>query len=312
MKRISAIIPVYNGEATVARAIDSALAQRFDGQLEIVVTNDGSTDSTSAILESYGSRINVAAQPNRGPAAARNRAVAASRGEYLAFLDADDYWLPGHLAKTCDALERNPRAVLAFCDGFLIDENGRQHQWGGRPCPPRLSMRAGTAPTLDDLLRAPWQFLTDAVVMRRSAFEACGGFCEKFRAMGGEDLYLWLCARELGEFEYVPEPLAVYNMLPLPLRAAKYERGHRTLLKLVRQRYGAAAKPLIDRVTSYFAPALLVRALQQVDSGDRRGAAQTFIALMSMRPSYLFDLRLAVRALRPKNLHRLIRVVAGA
>src|SRR6266478_6345758 len=79
MPQVSAIIAVYNGAATVAQAIDSVLAQTF-GDLDLIVVNDGSTDGTPAVLKSYGDRIRVVDQPNRGVAAARNAGVGAPRG----------------------------------------------------------------------------------------------------------------------------------------------------------------------------------------------------------------------------------------
>ena len=94
LKTVSAIIPVFNGEATVAAAIDSALAQEFDGEVEVIVVNDGSTDATSSVLEAYRGRMTVVDRVNGGPAVARNAGVRASRGEYVAFLDADDIWMP--------------------------------------------------------------------------------------------------------------------------------------------------------------------------------------------------------------------------
>jgi glycosyltransferase involved in cell wall biosynthesis len=95
MRSVSVIVPVYNHAATVRQAIDSALAQEFEGAVEIIAVNDGSTDLTHKELDSYGSRIKAVRQANRGHAAARNLAVAHSTAEYLAFLDADDIWLPG-------------------------------------------------------------------------------------------------------------------------------------------------------------------------------------------------------------------------
>ena len=98
-KTVSVIIPVFNGERTIAAAIDSALAQEFGGEIEVMVVNDGSTDATATVLEAYRGRVTVLDRVNGGPAAARNAGVRASHGEYLAFLDADDIWLPGKLRK---------------------------------------------------------------------------------------------------------------------------------------------------------------------------------------------------------------------
>src|ERR1700736_4120167 len=95
--KVSVIIPVRNGADTIARAIDSALAQDYEGSFEVVVANDGSTDRTAEILSGYGDRIKVATLEPSGVSAARNAAVNVARGEYIAFLDADDDWLPGKL-----------------------------------------------------------------------------------------------------------------------------------------------------------------------------------------------------------------------
>ncbi|MBE3604183.1 glycosyltransferase family 2 protein, partial [bacterium] len=100
MARVSAVIPVYNGAATIARAVASVLAQRYDGAVETIVVDDGSTDSTRAILAGFGDHIRTIHQPNRGPAAARNVGARLAAGEYLAFLDADDEWMPEKLART--------------------------------------------------------------------------------------------------------------------------------------------------------------------------------------------------------------------
>ena len=125
MVKVSTIIPAYNAERTIARAIDSALSQDCEGH-EVVVVDDGSTDSTAAILEKYGSQILVIAQCNGGPSAARNAGVRRSTGRYLAFLDADDIWLPGKLKTMVSALERYPLASLAFSEYRNIDENGTE------------------------------------------------------------------------------------------------------------------------------------------------------------------------------------------
>ena len=88
-KTVSVIIPVFNGEATIAAAIDSVLAQEFGGDLEVIVVNDGSTDATSSVLDAYRGRVTVLDRVNGGPASARNAGVRASHGEYVAFLDAE-------------------------------------------------------------------------------------------------------------------------------------------------------------------------------------------------------------------------------
>jgi glycosyltransferase involved in cell wall biosynthesis len=90
---VSCIVPVFNGEQYLREALDSVLRQTYR-PLELIVVDDGSTDGTSNLVASYGEQVRYVPQPNAGPATARNRGIAAARGDYIAFLDADDLWHP--------------------------------------------------------------------------------------------------------------------------------------------------------------------------------------------------------------------------
>jgi glycosyltransferase involved in cell wall biosynthesis len=150
--QVSTILAVYNGAATVARALDSAVCQRFQGDSEIVVVDDGSTDSTPDVLGAYGGRIKVLRQPNRGLAAARNAGVAAADGDILAFLDADDVWKPEHLAKTVAPMLTDPGIVLVFSDLIPVDENGVELAAG------YVRQGAAHAPSMKELLERGGRF----------------------------------------------------------------------------------------------------------------------------------------------------------
>src|SRR4051812_17628622 len=114
--RISAVIPTYNRAKTLARAINSILAQTFPLS-EILVVDDGSTDDTRRVVESYGDRVRYFNQANAGVASARNRLVDEARFNWIAFLDSDDYWLPDHLRRMADAIESTQgEAALYFSD----------------------------------------------------------------------------------------------------------------------------------------------------------------------------------------------------
>ena len=123
--KVSAVIPVYNAEGTIAAAVESALAQRFDGGFEVIVVNDGSTDGTRAVLEKFGARIAVIDQPRQGVSAARNAGIKAAAGEYVALLDADDEWTEDKLAKTVQVLEQNASCVAVFSDASVVKVPGR-------------------------------------------------------------------------------------------------------------------------------------------------------------------------------------------
>ncbi|MGB6552184.1 MAG: glycosyltransferase family 2 protein, partial [Candidatus Binataceae bacterium] len=122
---VSVIIPVRNGERTLVRAIESALAQTYAGQFEILVVDDDSTDGTAQILERFGGRIQIASHPGPcGVSSATNAGVKASHGRYLAFLHADDEWMPEKLAHVIPRIEADPQTVLIYHDAELVDTRG--------------------------------------------------------------------------------------------------------------------------------------------------------------------------------------------
>src|SRR2546423_7456150 len=191
--QVSTIVAVYNGAATLARALDSVLSQQFAGNHEIIVVDDGSTDRSAEIVRLYEGRIKLIGQRNRGLAAARNRGVEASGGEYLAFLDADDVWYPKRLTKTVAPLMTDADKVLAYSD--LIPTDEREVELAA------TYIRSGLAhaPSMDEMLHQWWPILPSTVIMRRTVFERCGGFCERFRGPGGfDDVYFWMLVREHG------------------------------------------------------------------------------------------------------------------
>ncbi len=113
--RVSVVVPLFNKARYVARCLDSILGQAF-GNFELIVVNDGSTDGGEALVASYADeRIRLINQPNAGPGAARNRGLRESRGEYVAFLDADDEWLPQYLEFGVKILDAAPEAVSVSC-----------------------------------------------------------------------------------------------------------------------------------------------------------------------------------------------------
>ena len=110
---ISVVIPAYNAEKTLRRAIDSVLEQSL-AAMEVIVVDDGSRDGTAEVAREYGERVRVVQQENSGGGAARNRGVLEARGNQIAFLDADDLWLPGKLAVQWSAISAEPYPELVF------------------------------------------------------------------------------------------------------------------------------------------------------------------------------------------------------
>ena len=197
---VSVVMPSYQKAAFVAGAIESVLAQTFT-DLELIVI-DSSTDETPQILERFGTRIRVVRDQPRGISAARNLGIRSSRGRYLAFLDADDTWMPSKLEKQVALLERNAKTGLVCADVLFRDEAG--------PRPGRAFLDATPASGLIHPVIFSRSFIgTLTVVVRRACLEEVGLFDESISACEDHELWLRLSAR--WEIEYIDEPLAVYR-----------------------------------------------------------------------------------------------------
>lgn len=202
---VSVIIPTYNSAPTICRAIDSVLAQTFD-DVEIVVIDDGSTDDTVQRLRQYEGKIAYHYQPNQERSVARNRGIQCSRGAYVAFLDADDHWLPNKLELQVSLLRACPEIGLVYSWVHIVDQAG---EIVGRLGHERPSTESAGA----DLFR--WLLLgysvpTLSVVVRRDCFDSVGVFDESITYC--EDWDLWLRIAGKYPFGHVAQPLACYRV----------------------------------------------------------------------------------------------------
>lgn len=142
---ISVIIPVYNGERYLAEAITSVLRQSLL-PTEIIVVDDGSTDGSAAVAAGFGGRVRVNTQPNAGPAAARNLGVQMAHGDLLAFLDADDLWLPDKLTRQLAYLQADPRLDCVFgqVEQFISPDGSAAQRAALPPQPIMNGLHVGT------------------------------------------------------------------------------------------------------------------------------------------------------------------------
>jgi hypothetical protein len=190
--RVTVVVPLYNKAATLDRALRSICAQTFE-DFDVVIVDDGSTDDGAALAEQFpDERIRVIRQENRGPGAARNRGIAESAAELIAFLDADDEWLPEFLERSVALLDRSEPRVAAVICGYLEGPDRRPTEsfWRrhGLQAGPLRLVPATPAPLVVTLLAYmnPW-----ATVVRRDALLRYGGFYEA-GCRYAEDNYLWL------------------------------------------------------------------------------------------------------------------------
>lgn len=193
-------MPCFNAETYVREAIESVLRQTYTG-VELIVVDDGSTDRSRAIVRGFGRDVRLIEQENRGPFPARNRGVAASTGEYVAFLDADDYWTPDCLSELHRAL-CGTDAVLSYCGWQNIGVAGGR----GEPyIPPDYEADNKLAAFLR--AAAPWPI--HAALMRRSVWDAVGGFDLDLRTCMDYDL--WLRVAVASPIRRVEKVMAVYR-----------------------------------------------------------------------------------------------------
>jgi glycosyltransferase involved in cell wall biosynthesis len=201
--KVSVVIPVHNGGKYLSQAIESVLAQTFR-DFELLIVDDGSTDSSAAIIRSFmdrDPRVRVLTQENRGVAAAGNRGLREARTEWVARLDADDIFLPEKLERQAGFLRRNPDAKIVGSLACFINHAGRP-----------LGLVGTEGPfTPDEFYRLvresrPIYFVNSSTLMHRETVLALGGYREPFAP--AEDLDLWIRMAGQGHLMLkVPEPL---------------------------------------------------------------------------------------------------------
>jgi glycosyltransferase involved in cell wall biosynthesis len=197
---VTVLIPTYNCATYIRTAIDSALAQTYPA-VEIIVIDDGSTDETQAILQSYKDKIHIIKQSNQGAATARNAGLAIAQGEYIATLDADDSWLPERLEKMVKFMQNSPCDIV-LTNFYLVNEANQYIKIYFNPnfSPPKKQYQA--------LLRTPLPFV---MMLARTKLIKALNYDETL--VIAEDYDLYLRALQNGAcWGYLSEPLANYRM----------------------------------------------------------------------------------------------------
>jgi glycosyltransferase involved in cell wall biosynthesis len=205
--RVSVIIPTYNRARDVGRCLDSLVQQTFK-DFEVLVCDDGSVDATAAVVEPYKSRLALTyhwAENFGGPARPRNTGLQLARGEYLAFLDSDDWWMPDKLRISVLHLEQG--ADFIYHDLLIASRRSQKLYWR------RSGSRRVSKPVFDDLLVHGNAINNSSVVMRTELLRAVGGFAEDPNLIAAEDYDAWLrVARRTDGFVRIPQALGYYWM----------------------------------------------------------------------------------------------------
>lgn len=203
---LSVIIPVYNAGALINRCLDSVFSQQGKYEIEVICIDDGSTDNSVELIKSRNEKnITLLRQENAGPAVARNKGMQAATGKYMAYLDADDYWMPGFIEKTIDFLEEH-------ADCIAVNVGQRHFTTNGEHISPSLSINnKDTYPfVIDDFYKFWSQYNhihTSSIVIKTKIAINTGGMREDLRIC--EDLEFWAYLATFGKFGFIPDILSI-------------------------------------------------------------------------------------------------------
>ena len=245
---VSVVTPSLNAAEFLDQTIRSVLAQDYP-RIEYLVLDGGSTDGTLEILECYRGRLEFTSAPDAGVAEAINRGFQKARGEILAWLGADDLYLPGAISAAVAALDEDPAAAAVYGEGQWIGADG--HIIGRYPT---------VAPYNPAAFRRECPICQPACFMRREAVEAVGGLDVSLRSAFDYDLWIRLSKRY--PFRAIPQSLAQSRMHPRNISLRGKERMFEECIQLLRRHYGYVPPQWIygyvsflrDRTDQFFTP----------------------------------------------------------
>lgn len=228
---VSVVIPVRNAAETLARAVESVLGQTYACR-EIIIVDDASTDGSAAVARRYGAVVPISLHERVGAAGARNAGIQAAHGEWIAFLDADDEWLPEKLERQVSVIDRELRQSLIFCasEEFTADGRSLGDTFRGRP----VDCSAGAWKTL---LKTNF-VATPTVMAPRELLLRLGGFDERLPI--AEDQDMWIRLAMAGRLTYVAESLVKVHVRPESLSSFRSSDQSQYLLPMIERHLRAS------------------------------------------------------------------------
>jgi glycosyltransferase involved in cell wall biosynthesis len=277
---VAVIVPCHNAASYLPRALDSVLAQTYS-HFRLCVVDDGSTDETAKILRRYADYVSCVRQQRAGVAAARNRGISVSKGRYIAFLDADDYWLPTKLERQIELLEQNPGFGLVCSDCETIE--------GGKSIGAYfLNRRVPKAGKLFELLTRECFVFTPTVVVRRACVQEVGLFNESLEV--SEDFDLWLRISARWDVAVVPEVLAVREKRPeglsLSTSPERYLENGIAALENVKLACGGLSLKQARALQKAIAQRYYVYGSYRLAAGHRLESRTKFVKAMRLWPAH--------------------------
>ena len=298
---VSAVITTYNYARFLPDAVDSVLAQTHSN-LEIVVIDDGSTDETAGVMDGYADRgVRYVTQPHGGAGRARNTGLQVTSAPLVAFLDADDAWLPDRVAAGVAHLGRHPELALAAAHAFACDVQLRP-----TAVVPAATLEAGRM--LDQLLVDNVVLNPSSVLVRRAALEAAGGFSE---IPFGEDWDTWIEIAKRFPIGFIDRPVALvrrHSGSVSPTRGRVRVDVNRAIVERHLRDYRPAWKrPILRRRAASMA--YFHAGLGSVKGGDRRVGQRYALTSVALDPFTIGrrKAKLLTRAFLPESLSGALR-----
>lgn len=278
MPRVSVILPVYNRARIVGEAVRSVFEQAYR-DFELIIVDDGSTDSTPEALEGFSSRAVIVRQDNKGPAAARNLGIGKAGGELIAFIDSDDIWLAEKLRLQVEFMDAHPGAGLVHCDGWIVDGTKEMPDLASHPAfyskrkPPEGEAAAAR------IMRTP--VVTSHTVVRRGVLDRVGLFPEDLFIH--EDVDLFLRMLEAGvEFGFVEQPLVIKRVYEDSLGVGRLNY----ILKAIDVEYRSYERS--RALHEHLRPAMVfshqLAAWELYLKGDRKRAREQLLGALRLKP----------------------------
>lgn len=279
---VSVVIASYNQAKYLGYTIESVLHQTYSN-IELIVVDDGSTDHTKEVLSRYDGRLKSIWQPNSERGAARNRGLCEAMGEFIAFLDADDLWMPEKLAREVNVLIEHPNIGVVYSDVLVI--NGAGSVTGRVRKPSRFGW------VTRELLISNFVSFS-ANLMRRAAAIRAGGFPEDRLISGSEDWVFWVKVSTLTQFAHLNDVNCMYRVHPenTSSNATAMERAMRHAAAEVEHAPWLPAE-VRGALPAMRANRSLANAINFCSATDRKASVRYLIIAAKHAPSIAFDPR---------------------
>jgi glycosyltransferase involved in cell wall biosynthesis len=300
---VSIIVPTYNSARYVSEAVESALKQDYS-PIEVIVINDGSNDNTKDVLEPYLGRIIYIYKENGGPASARNVGIKQAQGEYIAFLDSDDTWLPYKLEKQIALFKQDESIGLvhSHCISFKKDISEILQQ---REEKNNGSFSAYVFPKLF------WRnfIVNSSVVIKKECFQTIDLFDERESFISVEDYDLWLRISMEYKIGYIKETLVGYRKHTKGI-SKEVDRFYQNQREVIGK--AVLSYPDIEKSTGVskqrrFAKLYLDYGLDLLEQEKLREAGEKFSISLKYYPFNLRSLRSYIKCLFPGKLFKILK-----